>query len=164
MIPAYFLGIDPGKTGGLCIIDLTGNICNAMPMPINGKELDIARVLGFIKTQNTENMIAAIERVSAMPGQGVSSMFTFGFGVGTLHGIIRTLGIPLYNPTPQAWQKVSGGLNGGNKAVTASWACRMYPNHDFRASERCKNVHEGIIDAVGIANWLYQTTTRQVFA
>lgn len=149
-----FIGIDPGKTGGICILDDNGKVLTLAAMPINGDELDVQAICRLISCPASVEA-CAIERVGAMPGQGLSSTFRFGFGTGMLHGIIRTLGIPLEVASPQVWQKSFGGLNGGDKSHTAAHAARLFPGLDLRASPRCKKPHEGMVDALGIATWLY---------
>ena len=150
-----YIGIDPGRNGGVAFIG-AGGICHgAYPLPFVGDELDVQELISWISNWQYSGCRVAIEHVGARPGQGVSSMFKFGFGVGTLHGLFRAIGIPLITVTPQKWQKVSGGLNGGDKSKTAEWAARAFPGVELKASSRCQKPHEGIVDALGIANWRY---------
>lgn len=151
----YYIGVDPGRTGGIAILDNSGKYLGALPLPYVGDELDIPELVSVLSCYGYNDCKLAIESVGSRPGQGVSSMFRFGFGVGTLHGVFRTLGIAMTTVTPQKWQKVSGGLNGGDKSHTAEWASRMFPTAELKASSRCKKPHEGIVDALGIAYWLY---------
>jgi crossover junction endodeoxyribonuclease RuvC len=97
--------------------------------------------------------IAYIEKVSALPGQGVSSMFKFGFVTGILHGIIRTFGIPLYVVTPQIWKKEI--LQGTDKSKQAAidYCLRAYPNVKLFRTERSRTYDDGMADALCIAEY-----------
>jgi crossover junction endodeoxyribonuclease RuvC len=69
---------------------------------------------------------ARLESVSAMPGQGVSSMFSFGHAVGTVWGVLGALGIPVTLVTPQSWKK-RAGLIGRDKDAARSLAIQRWP-------------------------------------
>ena len=99
-----FLGVDPGKSGAIAVIYET-NAVQIFPMPIAGKEIDVGGIIGYLKIIKINNCVAYIEKVSSRPGQGVVSVFKFGFVTGILHGVFRALEIPLYTVTPQAWKK-----------------------------------------------------------
>src|SRR5699024_10877515 len=104
------LGIDPGCSGALVILNKHGSFENYLAMPLIkiGKKSRIngAAVADFIRTFPITH--AYIEQVGAMPGQGVSSMFTFGHAAGVVEGIVQGLNIPYTLVTPQAWKKSAG--------------------------------------------------------
>ena len=145
------VGIDPGKTGGIVVLDPSGKCLEAIPMPMAGDDIDTNTVLMLLHSQ-PEGTRAVIERVGSFPGHGVSSVWSFGFGTGKLHGIIEAAGIPLDVVSPVTWQKAGPGKTGGDKGITAAWAARSFPGAPI-VQPRCRKPHEGICDALGIAWW-----------
>ena len=115
------VGIDPGASGALAFFNMEAGTIKIVDMPI----IEIERG-GKTKREISPHFVAAairdfkpnvawIEKVGAMPGQGVSSMFQFGRGVGLVEGVLAGLNVPLNYVTPQAWQKavsVRGGKDG----------------------------------------------------
>ena len=108
------IGIDPGISGAICFFE-NGEIKDVIDMPsmaegkknkkqINGSqlfnELEI-RVKDFQK----KNIAVVVERVSAMPGQGVTSMFNFGQSYGVIKGICSAMQLPIYFISPSKWKK-----------------------------------------------------------
>ena len=145
------VGIDPGKTGGIAVLDSQGKCLTAIPMPMAGSDIDTNTVLMLMHSL-PEGSRAIIENVHAFSGQGVSSVWSFGFGTGKIHGIIEAAGIPLDTVTPVTWQKAGPGRTGGDKGITAAWAARTFPAATI-VQPRCRKPHEGICDALGIAWW-----------
>lgn len=107
-------GIDPGLKGGISVI-YNGRFEFLFPMPVNKEngEIDgyrlfvaITKIRDLIRMMSGNNVIykAFIEKVNAMPGQGVCSMFTFGEGYGVIKSVIG-LHMPIEFVTPQAWKK-----------------------------------------------------------
>ena len=107
----YLLGIDPGLSGALALYDPMMESLETYPMPVIKAgtaskrvvdELELARMIdsfsGSIKK-------VVIERVHAMPKQGVTSVFTFGMGYGILRGIVAANFLPVEYVTPQKWKK-----------------------------------------------------------
>jgi hypothetical protein len=93
-----YIGIDPGKSGGIAVIQ--GRKVECFRMPNTEKD-------GWsIFAENKEGRVfAVIEKVHSMPGQGVKSMFSFGQNYGFLRGCLTAAQIPFEEITPQAWQK-----------------------------------------------------------
>lgn len=106
-------GIDPGQKGGISF--LTNENLVMYPTPVYDvqfvksgkkrirKDMDCLRVAEIIREHAPDLVI--LERVTARPGQGVTSMFRFGQNFGQYEGIVHTLGIKLHHVTPQAWKK-----------------------------------------------------------
>ena len=114
------IGIDPGKDGGIACI--AGNtLLDAIPMP--GTEAEIADWL-----RERDHCTVYLEKVHAMPKQGVSSVFTFGQSYGFLRGCLSALAMRWELVTPQKWQKSLGCLSGGDKNVTKAAASRLFPH------------------------------------
>jgi len=97
-----------------------------------------------------------IEKVHAMPGQGVSSMFKFGKVYGEVLGAIKSENIPHTLITPQKWQKeifqgIETKLKPKEKALIA--AKRLFPNESFLATPRSRKPHDGMVDALLLAEY-----------
>ncbi len=150
------LGCDPGLSGGIAVL-YSDHTANAIPIPATEGDIDVAHLIRWIKLIKTEDkLIAYIEAVHAMPGQGVSSMFKFGFVTGILHGVLRTLGIPLKLVTPQAWKKQILAGTAKDKQAAIDYCLRTYPNVNLLATERSKVYHSGMADALCVAEYGYQ--------
>ena len=153
-----YIGIDPGKSGGIAII-LEDEV-KVTPMILAGKDVDVGAVahwIGYITNNYPTTVIACIEKVHSMPKQGVASSFKFGFVTGVMHGIIRTLGIPLHMVTPQAWKKRILAGTPKDKDAAIDFCRRVYPNVNLLATERSRVPHSGIADALCIAKYAQET-------
>jgi crossover junction endodeoxyribonuclease RuvC len=109
-------------------------------------EISPQMVSGIIASRSPT--LAILEKVGAMPNQGVSSMFQFGRGVGMYEGVLAALQIPITYVTPQAWQKemnVRGGKDGSRAR-----AAELYPAY---ASLFAKKKDDGRADAALMAFW-----------
>ena len=144
--------IDPGKSGAICIIENDLILClKVMPLTIDN-EIDFGEVAKLLEFYHPKKVY--IEKVGSRPGQGVISMFNFGFGTGGLHAICACLNLPVVKVSPQTWQK---GLMGHTKGVkhtkemTIDFCKTLYPDVNLLASSRCKVPHDGMSDALAIA-------------
>lgn len=126
------LAIDPGSSGCLALMSIDGRYIGHLHMPtikVGSKtRVNGAAVMGWLSPRLYEFQIshAYLEQVQAMPGQGVSSMFTFGHAAGLVEGVITGAGIPLTLVTPQAWKK-HAGLIGSDKDAARSRAVQLFP-------------------------------------
>lgn len=157
---SHILGIDPGATGGLAELDDTGRVVQVLPMPMLGKEIDVDTLAGVVHGLPDGSRVI-VERVGAFPGQGRSSIWTFAFGTGMIHGIVRGARVPLDIVSPVTWQKAGPGATGGDKDITTAWAGRTFPGTQI-VLPRCRKAHEGICDALGIAWWGHLKYGREV--
>lgn len=144
---ANYVGIDPGKSGALSSV---GDINAAIKMPLVGKDIDCRAIRDFLIMTKPELVI--IEKVGAMPGQGVTSMFNFGKSYGIVIGIVDAMEIPYQLATPQEWKKavLSGTKKDKNDAI--EFTRRRYPEIPL-IPPRCKNPHDGIADATCMAHY-----------
>lgn len=125
---SVYIGIDPGKTGGLVgLVDYTdlGQKVHMMKSE-HATERDVSDWLDSIADGRTS--CAVIERVSSSPQMGVTSAFTFGRSYGFLRGALAGAKIPYIEITPQKWQKAMGCLSKGDKNITKSRAQQLYPS------------------------------------
>lgn len=146
------LGIDPGASGALALLSPDGaEIVAFLDMPffeVRGKKRLDVHALGRFLAPHAESSRAVIELVGAMPGQGVSSMFTFGFGVGALHGACGALGMELDTVTPRVW-KAAYKL-GKDKDESRMLATRRWPR---QAALFSRKKDEARAEAALIALW-----------
>ena len=111
------IGIDPGASGAIALL-VSGVLVSVHDMPTVTVERNKAQKrqvcpagLSLLMQQLSPHK-AIVEKVSAMPGQGVSSMFSFGRSVGIIEGVLAAKRIPVTFVTPQSWQKQSGAAKG----------------------------------------------------
>lgn len=127
---SYMIGIDPGCSGAIVV--LQSERCPEpiewmrMPTLKEGKasRVDCAELVRFL--EDFDNGHAYVEAVHAMPGQGVSSMFSFGHAAGSVMGVLAALRIPVTLVTPQRWKKAAG-LIGKDKDAARSRAIQLWP-------------------------------------
>ena len=103
------IGIDPGISGSICFFE-DGKIIDIIDMPVmsdgkkNKRQVNGAQIYNEIssriKNYNINDIKVVIEQVSAMPGQGVTSMFNFGQSFGVLKGICSAMQISMYFVRP----------------------------------------------------------------
>lgn len=146
------LGIDPGKSGALVFIetDESNPVATTYRMPLAGKDIDAVEICHLIEEHQPDR--AYMEKVHAMPGQGVTSMFTFGTGYGLMIGIMAALKLPLSLVTPQAWKKVVLSGTSKDKAAAIAFCRREYPSA-ILIPPRCRKPHDGIADALCIGHF-----------
>ncbi len=154
---AHILGIDPGKTGGLAVLDAHGKVVSMIPMPMEAGEFDINTIYQIFQSL-PEGSRVIMEGVHAFPGQGVNSVWAFAEGVGIVKTLVMISQLPLEFVTPVTWQKSAGGKTGGDKDVTKAWCRRNFPGTDFpmvnkrpKGRPAYQEIHEGVSDALGIA-------------
>jgi crossover junction endodeoxyribonuclease RuvC len=153
------IGIDPGCSGALALLREDGELIDTLLMPtikvgtksrVNGAAVAAWIKQWFDRFENDHTarpFNAFLEQVGAMPGQGTSSMFTFGHAAGLVEGVVTGAGIPLTLVTPQAWKK-KVGLIGQDKDAARSRAIQLYPG--CRLLDQ-KGKGQAIADAILIA-------------
>lgn len=145
-----YVGLDPGASGGLVALKETGELRHYYPFTGNWK------VIGdLLQSCKAEGCFAALEEVSAMPGQGVSSMFTFGKNVGGLESLLEYLEVPYLTVRPAKWQKAILGTvpKGEAKERAAAYVRKRFPELQvgLKTPGFTKKAKEGVIDATLIA-------------
>lgn len=150
--PKLIAGIDPGLTGAI-VWSKDGRIIYAKDMPVMAKltgkgnqvnPVELARLLQLYPAA-----IAYVEKVHAMPEQGVSSVFQFGHGVGIIHGVLAALHIPMTLVTPMKWKRHCG-IVGKSKDAARSLAIT---NHPYIANELSRKKDIGRADAICICDY-----------
>ena len=154
------IGIDPGITGALALLD-GEEVLFVMDMPViekthgKGRQVNAAILADNIRhcqavaKAEGQGLRVYVEQVGAMPGQGVTSMFTFGEGFGVIKGVLGALSVPYTLVRPQAWKK-RAGLQGKPKDAARALVIQRYPEI---AGQLTRKKDCGRADAVLIARF-----------
>lgn len=140
-----WIGIDPGKSGAYAWI--WGDTVTAYPWD---DELFISEMRSL--AASGEYLKAVVEKVGAMPGQGVTSMFSFGKSAGYIEGVLAALGIPYQLVPPVRWKR-EYSLIGKDKRASVETCRKLFPGIDLRRTERCRTDSDGKAEAVLMAEW-----------
>ena len=155
------IGIDPGLSGAIAILE-DDKIKEIFDMPVmaegkkNKRQLNNALLVKLIKDniKNYEDTVIVVEKVNAMPGQGVTSMFNFGQTFGAIKGISAALGLPIFFVRPAKWKKHFELIN-STKDASRTKAIEMYPALSDELSKK-KDVNKS--DAILIARFYSETS------
>lgn len=126
----YYMGIDPGISGGLAVVDSDGILCEAVKFKDKTfSDINEHTLLHKIK-------FCLLEKVSSQPGEGVVSSFTFGQSFGFLQGLLVANKIKHDLITPMKWQAPLGLIQRGRKLTKTQKknankqkAQRLFPDH-----------------------------------
>ena len=144
-----YIGIDPGKKGGVAVIeDLTDErIVEVHPY----SDDKLKAVCKEISSRGTDNVFCVVEKVGAMPGQGVTSTFNFGKSFGYILGVLEANGIPYQLISPQRWKKHFSLTNDKNKSIQT--AKRLFPSVSLLPTDRCRVESDGMAEALLMAEF-----------
>jgi crossover junction endodeoxyribonuclease RuvC len=156
------IGIDPGLSGSICFFQ-DGKIIDVVEMPTmtegkkNKKQVNGSQIFNeiserIIKTDKRDIKVV-IEQVSAMPGQGVTSMFNFGQSFGILKGICSAMQLPMYFVRPAKWKKYFSLIN-SEKDASRTRAIEIFP---YFSSQLSRKKDSNKADAILIASFYYET-------
>ena len=156
------IGIDPGISGSICFFN-DGVIKDVVEMPtmiegkknkkqVNGSQI-FNEILKKIKNMDKKNIKVVIEHVTAMPGQGVTSMFNFGQSFGILKGICSAMQLSVYFVRPAKWKKYFNLIN-SEKDASRTRAIEIFPYYSSHLSRK-KDSNKA--DAILIASFFFET-------
>jgi len=156
------IGIDPGLSGSICFFN-SGRIIDVIEMPtmnegkknkrqVNGSQI-YNEILKRINNIEKKDIRVVIEHVTAMPGQGVTSMFNFGQSFGILKGICSAMQLPMYFVRPAKWKKYFNLIN-SEKDASRTRAIEIFP---YFSSQLSKKKDSNKADAILIASFYYET-------
>ncbi len=156
------IGIDPGISGAICFFE-DGQVKEILEMPtmadgkknkrqINGPQIYNELSLRLEKFQN-KDIFVVIEQVSAMPGQGVTSMFNFGQSFGVLKGICSAMQLSMHFVRPAKWKKYFGLIK-TEKDASRTKVIEIFP---YVSSKLSKKKDSNKADAILIASFFYNT-------
>ena len=158
----FIIGIDPGITGAICFFE-DRKIVDLIEMPnmaagkknkrqVNGAQV-YNEIFERIKNYNKKDIKVVIEQVSAMPGQGVTSMFNFGQSFGVLKGVCSAMQLPMYFVRPAKWKKYFNLIN-SEKDASRTKVIQIFPYISAQLSRK-KDANKA--DAILIASFFYET-------
>ena len=156
------IGIDPGISGSICFFE-DGKILDVVEMPtmtegkknkrqVNGSQV-YNEISQRIKKIDKKDIKVVIEQVSAMPGQGVTSMFNFGQSFGILKGMCSAMKLPMYFIRPVKWKKYFNLIN-SEKDASRTKAIEIFP---YFSTHLSKKKDSNKADAILIASFYYET-------
>ena len=156
------IGIDPGITGAICFFE-DGEIKDVIDMPtmasgnknkkqINGSQI-FNEIFSRIQNYKSKDINVVVEQVSAMPGQGVTSMFNFGQSFGVIKGICAAMRLPLHLVRPVRWKKYFNLIK-SEKDASRTKVIEIFP---YISSKLSKKKDSNKADAILIASFFYNT-------
>jgi len=159
------IGIDPGISGAICFFE-NGQVKEIINMPvmadgkknkrqINGPQT-YNEILNRINNYAKKDIIVVIEQVSAMPGQGVTSMFNFGQSFGVIKGICSAMQLSMFFIRPAKWKKYFGLIK-TEKDASRTKVIEIFP---YISSELSRKKDSNKADAVLIASYFYNTYNK----
>jgi len=156
------IGIDPGISGAICFFE-DGQVKEVIDMPVmadgkkNKRQINGPQTYNEILTRINKfpkkDIIVVIEQVSAMPGQGVTSMFNFGQSFGVLKGICSAMQLSMFFIRPAKWKKYFGLIK-TEKDASRTKVIEIFP---YISSELSRKKDSNKADAVLIASFFYNT-------
>ena len=155
------IGIDPGISGSICFFE-EGRILDVIEMPVmtegkkNKRQVNGAQIYNEIlkRIDISKNEIrVVIEQVSAMPGQGVTSMFNFGQSFGILKGICSAMQLPMFFVRPAKWKKYFNLIN-SQKDASRTKVIEIFP---YFSAQLSKKKDSNKADAILLASFYYET-------
>jgi len=156
-----YLGLDPGLSGALAGVDRAGTAIFVLPMPTlqirtnksDKSTLDLLAIRDSLRELRVRYRVrACVEKVHAMPKQGVTAMFNFGGNYVALKMGLICCDIPFQEVTPQAWQKKFLAGTGLGKEESLRVALNRFPSVTWSNFAQAKQ--KGIADALLIAEYL----------
>ena len=161
----FLIGIDPGISGAICFME-NNKIIEVIDMPsmaegkknkkqVNGSQV-FNEITKHIKNKELNEIKVVIEHVSAMPGQGVTSMFNFGQSFGILKGICSAMNLSMYFVRPVKWKKHFNLIN-SSKDASRTKAIEIFPYFSKNLSKK-KDANKA--DAILIASYFEETFAK----
>ncbi len=149
---AIYIGVDPGKKGGYAVVYEDDGEQKAEALAWEDM-LFVHWCLSWkgVADARGETILACVEKVGAMHGQGVRSMFTFGKSAGFIEGVLAALGIGYQLIPPKTW-KAEFGLN-SDKAASIEVCKRLFPGVNLLATDKCRKDSDGMAEALLMAEY-----------
>jgi crossover junction endodeoxyribonuclease RuvC len=141
-----WVGIDPGKLGGYAYI--AGGVVKAFPWENNF----FVRDMRGLTSLHNGGIIATVEQVHAVHGNGIVSSFTFGKSAGYIEGVLTALEIPYQLVPPTVWKK-EFSLIGKDKQASIDTCRQLFPGVNLKRTERCRKDGDGPAEALLICTY-----------
>ena len=138
-----YIGIDPGKSGALALLTEDGQ-CTVVPFQESA-------YTAILKEASGPSSVCCLEKVGAMPGQGVVSMFNFGHNLGYIEGLLQAFDIPYQLVPPQTWKKEFCVTSDKNTSIEV---CRkLFPHVCLLPTARSRKPSDGMAEAMLLAEY-----------
>ena len=149
-----YIGVDPGKKGGYAVIEqgISGQQTVEVYPWDDSEFVHKMRMLAEDDDIRNAGIIAAVEKVGAMHGQGVTSMFSFGRSLGFIEGVLSGCWISYQLVPPNVWKK-SFSLIGKDKQASIETCKRLFPGVGLLPSDRCRKDSDGEAESLLLAEW-----------
>lgn len=138
-----YVGIDPGKSGALAVLQADGQ-CGVVPFNEASYTAALAALVGV-------DVRCCVEKVNAMPGQGVVSMFNFGHNLGFIEGLLQAFGISYQLVPPQTWKKEFSVTSDKNTSIQVCQ--KLFPNVSLLPTDRSRKPNDGMAEAILMAEY-----------
>lgn len=157
-----YMGIDPGLGGAISLVSEERDLIDVFDFPVIAKSSGKGNQIDAFGLYNLMRMIkglykiemGVLEQVSAMPNQGVSSMFSFGRTLGTIEMAIACFNFPTISVTPATWKKEFSLIN-KNKEAARTLVCKMFPEQTNFFSRK-KDVDRADASLMALYSWKYK--------
>lgn len=147
-----YIGIDPGKKGGIAVIEDLKDEKEIHAHPYSDDVLKkICKDILADWSVQKASVFCVVEKVGAMPKQGVTSTFNFGKSFGYILGVLEANGIPYQLISPQRWKKHFSLTNDKNKSIQT--AKRLFPSVSLLPTDRCRVESDGMAEALLMAEF-----------
>lgn len=168
-----YIGIDPGKSGALAIMNISKNsdmeqltvkIPNnlAFVKPLYSTQINVMlfnahdytkalRDVAYLRDAGEQVAPVCVEKVGAMPNQGVVSMFSFGHNLGFIEGLLSAFNLSYQLVPPSVWKK-EYSLN-SDKTKSIEICQKLFPDVSLLPTPRCKKCHDGMAEALLMAEY-----------
>ena len=147
-----YIGIDPGADGGFTVMYENGVVCK--PWDNEAFTEEMRNVVVRMIAEKCQS-VCCLEKVGAMPGQGVTSMFNFGKSAGFIEGVLQANKIPYQLTPPIKWKK-EYSLN-SDKKKSIQVAKQLFPSVSLKRTERCTTDHDGMAESLLMAEYARRT-------
>lgn len=141
-----YVGIDPGAKGGIAAINENSEII-ALSVMSRENLINCVKKIKNEAIEKNDGLIACVEKVGAMPGQGVTSMFTFGKSAGFIEGVLESFEIPYQLIPPPTWKK-SFSLLHKDKNESVRVCKQLFPTANLLPTERSRKNSDGLAEAL----------------
>lgn len=144
------IGVDPGRDGAMAVIGLESD---PLVVPFDEERYQSLLLRVTLATRNGMDgkALCMVEHVNAMPGQGVTSCFSFGQNFGFILGMLTAHCVPYELVRPQKWKREFSCTSDKNTSIAV--AKRLFPGVDLRRTERCTKDHDGKAEALLMAEY-----------
>lgn len=152
-----YIGVDPGKRGGFAILEQDESGQQTVEVyPWDDSEF-VHKMRALAEDEDIRNagIVAAVEKVGAVHGNGIVSMFSFGRSLGFIEGVLSGCWISYQLVPPKKWKDMFS-LN-SDKVKSIEVCKRLFPDVSLRRTEKCTTDSDGMAESLLISEWCRRT-------